>query len=560
MAAPAPVSAPVAPRPSAALYVGDLLPNVTEADLWNHFSQIGQILNVRLCRDVATKRSLGYGYVNFVNPQDAERAIDTKANMPIAGRPCRIMWSQRDPSLRRSGVGNLFVKNLAETIDVQKLQNYFSAYGNILSCKVALDDKDRSKGFGFVHFETPESAQSAIAEMNGKVIEGQAIFVAKHIPKRQRGSPSDSKWTNVFIKNLPAEWDEEKIKTEFGKFGTITSIFMKKHTFSKSEPGTEPVERVFAFVNYDNHENALNAVESMNNQKIGDVTIFCGRAQTKAERSSALSREHSAIQAERAAAQSNLYVKNLDDGVTKEVLEKYFSQFGTVASAKVAVDATGTSKGFGYVSFTTPEAAQKAQEDANSHVIAGFTKPLYVAFFQPKAQRNAHIAQNVARAQRMPFVNPAYPYPFFPQNARSFPPQRFPLNGPMTTQPARGGPRNPQQPRMPRNPQQAAPQTRPVQPVAQAATRPSQVPSKEALKAMDNQAAVTSIGDYLFNSMQKDYPQRTGKITGMLLSMFDGDLNGLIDLVHNSAALTEQIKEANQILDEQEKGAAVTAQ
>lgn len=52
------------------LYVGDLDVNVTDSQLYDLFNQLGQVVSVRVCRDLTTQRSLGYGYVNYGNPQD----------------------------------------------------------------------------------------------------------------------------------------------------------------------------------------------------------------------------------------------------------------------------------------------------------------------------------------------------------------------------------------------------------------------------------------------------------------------------------------------------------
>ncbi|XP_032950080.1 polyadenylate-binding protein 1-like isoform X2 [Rhinolophus ferrumequinum] len=370
--------------PLASLYVGDLHPDVTEAMLYEKFSPAGPILSIRVCRDVATRRSLGYAYINFQQPADAERALDTMNFEVMKGQPIRIMWSQRDPGLRKSGVGNIFIKNLEDSIDNKALYDTFSTFGNILSCKVVCDNHG-SRGFGFVHFETHEAAQQAISTMNGMLLNNRKVFVGHFKSRQEREAELGARameFTNIYVKNFQVDVDEQGLQELFSQFGKMLSVKVMRDDSGNS--------RGFGFVNFEKHEEAQKAVMDMNGKEVSGRLLYVGRAQKRGERQNELKRRFEQMKMKQDRLNRyqgvNLYVKNLDDSIDEEKLRKEFSPYGVITSAKVMTEG-GHSKGFGFVCFSSPEEATKAVTEMNGRIVG--TKPLYVALAQRKEERKA---------------------------------------------------------------------------------------------------------------------------------------------------------------------------
>ncbi|KAI0798008.1 hypothetical protein C8Q75DRAFT_709120 [Abortiporus biennis] len=398
--APAPVPAynppPQVPPPSASLYVGELDPTVTEAMLFEIFNMIGPVASIRVCRDAVTRRSLGYAYVNYLNASDGERALEQLNYSLIKGRACRIMWSQRDPALRKTGQGNIFIKNLDEQIDNKALHDTFAAFGNVLSCKVATDEHGRSKGYGFVHYETAEAADTAIKAVNGMLLNDKKVYVGHHISRKERQSKIEemkSQFTNIYVKNLDTEVTQDEFVELFRQFGNVTSAVVQTDEEGKSKG--------FGFVNFETHEEAAKAVEGLHDTELKGKKLFVARAQKKAEREEELRKSYEQAKMEKLSKYQgvNLYIKNLEDEVDDERLRAEFEPFGAITSAKVMRDEKGSSKGFGFVCFSSPDEATKAVAEMNNKMIG--SKPLYVSLAQRREVRRQQLESQIAQRNQL---------------------------------------------------------------------------------------------------------------------------------------------------------------
>lgn len=585
---------PAAPQASASLYVGELDPSVTEAMLFELFNNIGPVASIRVCRDAVTRRSLGYAYVNFHNVVDGERALESLNYTLIKNRPCRIMWSQRDPALRKTGTGNIFIKNLDKLIDNKALHDTFSAFGNILSCKVAMDD-GVSKGYGFVHYETAEAAENAINSVNGMLLNDKKVYVGHHVPKKERQSKLEeikAKFTNIYVKNLDTEVTLVEFSDIFSRFGLITSavIATDEHGNSKG----------FGFVNYENHEEAANAVNDLHDTELKGKKLFVARAQKKHEREEELRRQYEQAKMEKLNKYQgvNLYIKNLEDDIDDEKLRQEFSVYGVITSAKVMRDERDQSKGFGFVCFSSPDEATKAVTEMNGRMIG--SKPIYVALAQRKdvrkSQLEAQINQrNQLRMQHQAAVGmgagaympvgyahpgtygrigggrPSHfygsvgminPVPGSTQNLRTNNynqivnrpngrPQGAPQNAGRPNANNRGA-RNQYQPAKQHNQYsqnnratngQSLSNARNAAPVSQSSTSAVFDTRKFAGASPETQKQI--LGEQLFPKISDRQPELAGKITGMLLEM---DNSELLHLLENKAALDSKVDEAVNVL------------
>jgi RNA recognition motif-containing protein len=77
----------------------------------------------------------------------------------------------------------LFIGGLPFSTSTDRLREVFAAVGQVESAAVVMDrDTGRSRGFGFVEMATMEEADRAIAQLNGKDLDGRQVKVEKAAP------------------------------------------------------------------------------------------------------------------------------------------------------------------------------------------------------------------------------------------------------------------------------------------------------------------------------------------------------------------------------------------
>jgi nucleolin len=188
--------------PDLKLFVGNLPFSVDSAQLAGLFESAGNVEMVEVIYDKTTGRSRGFGFVTMSSVKEVEAAAQQFNGYELDGRALRVNYGpppSRADGFRGAGDGfrgarggggggydragsdtdnRVYVGNLSWGVDNSALENLFSEQGKVLDAKVVYDrESGRSRGFGFVTFNTAEEVNSAIESLNGVDLNGRQIRV-----------------------------------------------------------------------------------------------------------------------------------------------------------------------------------------------------------------------------------------------------------------------------------------------------------------------------------------------------------------------------------------------
>ena len=157
--------------------------------------------------DRQTKRQNRYGFLQFFQVEEARRCANGLNNTKIGDNFIRCNLQEGNFMEPKA---NVVVKFIDTAVTQQQLHDAFLPNGPIRSCKLELFPDGKSRGFGYIQFESEEAAEAAIAQSGKLEFNGKKVEVLQHQRKDQRPETERS-FRNLFVQGLPEGTTDEKL-------------------------------------------------------------------------------------------------------------------------------------------------------------------------------------------------------------------------------------------------------------------------------------------------------------------------------------------------------------
>lgn len=554
------------PEAKTVLFVSDLADNVNEADLEIFFQEFrASIILFQMNRSnkQSDQKSNTNATIIFKENSKADAARKALNLKKLKGKTIRIMWHERDNSIRYSNQGNIFVKNIPSNVTPREFYELFLTFGDIVSAKINEDEDGNHYGYGYIHYYTEDSATKAREFCATNQVWGTLLDVKNFQKKNERLNPMTIN-KNIYVKNIPLNISESEIKSFFSKYGSIT--WMKV---------VDEKQGRFAIISFDSEDSTNRAINTDDKKLLGGQELFVDSLMKKSDRKKLLSNKisDSLYKLNNKFKNCNLHIRNLPLDCKEEDLDAEFSPFGEIQSIKIQKYTLVTkvnnefkeypmSRGFGYVCFSTEEAAKKAIDALSGKNLSKFPnskRPIIVDIFMSKSERQnvfTRLQQNInpSNQKKLPFLNPIQPYgpmnPGYPM---------FNLHPNLAKHvkfPGHPGQLNNQVNMMYPHPQQTMNKPQQKQPDIISTSSKYEEPDINYLNSLEDDGLRKDyLGEFIFKKVEnheyireRQMPMDTiGKITGMILGI--EDLNEIIEISKDYNQLTTRIQEALDLLE-----------
>ena len=379
------------------LYLTDLPYGINISDIQDFLSKYKDSI-VKVIPPEMTQRNLYKGTlaikVLFKDNASADNCRKEMNLRKFRKKSVRIMWEERDTTLRYNTKNNIYIRGIPKTTTPREVYEYFSKFGDIFSCKITEDEFGNHNGYGYITFFMNLDAEKAIEESKGKTIFGVDNLEIVHFQKRNERmiNTLENNKEKIYINNLPEKYEIAELNNLCGEFGKVETC----NIFS------DKIGKNFGIVKFSNENEANEAVNKLNGKEIEKdgvkFKLIVQLYQTQFEHKQFLINESLKIHQQK--GNCNLILKNIPLTVKEEDLEKIFKKFGNITSKRIEKnliekkDEKGkfelVSKGYGFISFETPEEAKKAKEEMDQKFLPGFegwNKPLIIEYFMTKNER-----------------------------------------------------------------------------------------------------------------------------------------------------------------------------
>ncbi|KAI8028004.1 Heterogeneous nuclear ribonucleoprotein Q [Camellia lanceoleosa] len=243
------------------VFVGGLDRDVTEDDLRNVFSQVGEITEVRLLKNPVTKKNKGFAFLRFATVEQAKRAVNELKHPVVNGKQCGVAPSKDNDTLF---VGNICKDWTKETLK-EKLANYGVEKFEELTLIDDLKNEGRNRGFAFLGFSSRADAVEACKRLQKRDVEFGTERMARVAFADTFTEPDEeimAQVRKVFIDCLPSIWEEDSVKEHFKKFGRIEKVEL-----ARNMPAAKRTD--FGFITFETHDAAVACVDGINSAELG---------------------------------------------------------------------------------------------------------------------------------------------------------------------------------------------------------------------------------------------------------------------------------------------------